>query len=180
VVFPGEDWKDPQRRCTLAGAEGERPVIKGSDVLQRDWTRLEVERPIYYQPRNTYTQMVFVEEQPLRQIGLQGSPKRAAGTNGFQYQKQWAGKGLDDLAPGSFFYDEAQQRLYVWLADGSDPAQHTIEAAVRSDGVLLKGTWTLRNLDVRTTSGPMSRRWRSAGISPSWRTAASLTTSSWG
>ncbi|NPV48336.1 MAG: hypothetical protein HPY69_15465 [Armatimonadetes bacterium] len=149
VVFPGEDWKDPQRRCTLAGAEGERPVIKGSDVLPTDWTRLEGERPIYYQPRNTYTQMVFVDEQPLRQIGLQGSPKRAAGTNGFQYQRQWSGKGLDDMAPGSFFYDEAQQRLYVWLADGGDPAQHTIEAAVRSDGVLLKGTWTLRNLDVR-------------------------------
>lgn len=93
--------------------------------------------------------MVFVDEQPLRQIGLQGSPRRSGGTNGFQYQKQWTGKGPSDMTPGSFFYDEPQQWLYVWLTDGGDPAQHTVEAVVRSDRVLLRGTWTLRNVEVR-------------------------------
>jgi hypothetical protein len=149
VVYPGEDWRSPDLRCTLAAAPGTRPVVKGSDLLPAAWTRLEGDRPIYSQPRDLYTQMAFVDEPPLRQVGLQGSPKRAAGTNGFQYQKQWNGKGLADLVAGSFYYDEAQKRLYVWLTDGSDPAQHTLEAAVRADGILLKGTWTLRGLDVR-------------------------------
>ncbi|MBI2301492.1 MAG: right-handed parallel beta-helix repeat-containing protein [Armatimonadetes bacterium] len=149
VVYPGEDWNDPARRITLAAVPGSHPVVKGSEVLQKGWERLAGERPIYSQARTVYTQLLFVDDQPLQQIGLQGSPKRAAGTNGFQWQKQWDGKGLADMRAGSFLYDDAAKRLYVWLADGGDPARHTFEAAVRAQGIELRGTWTVRGFDIR-------------------------------
>ncbi len=156
-VWPGEDWKNPEVRMTLAAAPGARPVIKGSEVVPGPWQRAEVKlsappaapAAIYACAWEPYSQMVFVDEAPLKQIGLQGSPARAAGKNGFQYQKQWDGKTVEDMRPGSFFTDAQAKRLYVWLADGGDPAKHVVEASVRSDGFILHGTWTVRGLDVR-------------------------------
>jgi hypothetical protein len=147
--WPGEDWKDPDRRMTLAAEPGARPVVKGSDVLAAKWERAPGAKPIFFQPREAYTQMVFADEAPVRQIGLQGNPVRAKTRKDFVWQRQWDGKGLGDMAPGGFFYDADARRLYVWLADGSDPGKHVIEAAVRPVGVAVKGTWTVRGLDVR-------------------------------
>jgi len=157
VAWEGEDWNDPARRMTLAAAPGARPVIKGSDVVPGPWERAAVTlkvppatpAAIYACAWEPYSQMVFVDEAPLQQIGLQGSPARAKGTNGFQYKHQWEGKTVEDLRPGSFFYDAEGKRLYVWLADGSDPGDHVVEASVREDGISVRGTWTLRGLDVR-------------------------------
>lgn len=149
VEWPGEDWNDPERRITLAAAPGARPVIKGSDIVAGPWQRLPGERPIYFTPREPYTEMVFVDEQPLRQIGLQGNPERYRVRKDFVFKRQWVGRGLDDMAPGTFFYDDEAKRLYVWLADGSDPSRHVVEAAVKNIGLALKGTWTLRGFDVR-------------------------------
>ena len=149
AIYTGPDWHDATKRCTLAAAPGEKVTIKGSDVLPTTWVRMPGLRPIYVQPRSLYTQMLFVDEGPLRQIGLQGNPKRAVGTNGFQFKKQWDGKGLADMRAGTFFYDDEAKRLCVWLSDGGNPANHTLEAAVRTDGISLQGTWTLRGIDVR-------------------------------
>ena len=157
VVWQGDDWKNPQARATLAAAPGARPIITGSDVVSAAWTKAEVKlnapgetaEAIYWCPWEHYSQMVFVDEQPLQQIGLQGSPARAKSTNGFQFKKQWEGKSVADMRPGSFFMDGEAKRLYVWLADGSDPARHVIEASVRATGFSAHGTWTLRGLDIR-------------------------------
>jgi parallel beta-helix repeat protein len=157
VVCPLEDWKDPQVRCTLAAMPNAHPVIEGADPVPGPWERAEVKLStppatppaIYACAWETYSMMVFVDGQPLKQVGLQGSPARAKGTNGFQWQKQWDGKSVEDLRPGSFYYDEAAKRLCVWLADGSDPKPHTVEASVRDEGILLRGTWTLRGLTVQ-------------------------------
>jgi len=156
AVFPGEDWKDPTVRSTLAAAPGAEPVITGSEPVDGPWTRADVPLAspqaatpaIYWRPFDTYTMMVFVDGQPLKQIGLQGNVARAASNNGFQYQRQWDGKTVADMRPGSFLCDGDAKRLYVWLADGSDPAAHKVEASVRDRGVLLNGTWTLRGLTV--------------------------------
>jgi len=149
VRFPGEDWGDPSTRITLSAFPGHRPVISGSDPVTGNWERLPGEKPIYAGPRDTYTQMVFVDEERIRQIGLQGSPKRAESTNGFQFKKQWDGKGIEDMVPGSFFYDADAKRLHLWLADGSDPSERRVEASVRGRGVSLGGTWTLSGFDIR-------------------------------
>ena len=157
VVWEGKDWNDPAQRITLTAAAGARPVIEGADPVRGPWERLEVklsrasETPaaVFSCAWSLYATMVFVDSQPLQQIGLQGSPARAGSTNGFQYQKQWDGKSAADLRPGSFFYDAAAKRLLVWLADGSDPQTHAVEAAVRDQGIALAGTWTLRGFEVR-------------------------------
>ncbi len=157
VVWEGEDWKNPDVRITLTAAPGARPVIKGSDVVPGPWEPAEVklsappekDPAIYSCPWEPYSMMVFVDEMPLKQIGLQGNPARAEATNGFQYKKQWDGKSVEDLRPGSFYCDGNAKRLYVWLADGADPEDHVIEASVRDQGIALRGTWTVRGLDVR-------------------------------
>jgi parallel beta-helix repeat protein len=41
------------------------------------------------------------------------------------------GSGRTSMVPGSFYYDAAASALYVWLADGSNPNLHVIEASVR-------------------------------------------------
>ncbi len=149
VAYAGKDWDDPSRRITLSAAPGSRPVIKGSDIVTSKWTRLPGDRPIYATPRDVYTQMVFVDEARLRQIGVQGNPQRAEKAGLFSFKKKYDGKDLADLVAGSFFYDAPGKRLCVWLADGGDPSKHVVEAAVRTLGVSLLGTWTLRGFDVR-------------------------------
>jgi parallel beta-helix repeat protein len=93
--------------------------------------------------------MVFVDEARLRQVGVQGNPQRAEKAGLFSFKKKYDGKDLADLVAGSFFYDTPGKRLCVWLADGGDPSKHVVEAAVRTIGVRLDGTWTLRGFDVR-------------------------------
>lgn len=157
VVWTGKDWDDPQQRIVLAAAEGARPVIEGADLVPGPWERAAVtltappDTPaaIFTGAWEPYASLVFVDGQRLRQIGLQGCPARAQSKNGFQYEKQWDGKTVADLQPGSFFYDLEAKRLYLWLADGSDPATHRVEAAVRDQGLTLRGTWTVRGLEVR-------------------------------
>ncbi|MGQ9730341.1 MAG: right-handed parallel beta-helix repeat-containing protein [Candidatus Zipacnadales bacterium] len=157
VVWEGEDWNNPRQRITLAAAPDAHPVIEGADVVRGPWKRANLtlkrvsETPpaIYACPWDRRAQMLFVDGEPLNQIGLQGNPKRAESTNGFQFQKQWDGKDIEDMRPGSFYYDDTAKQLYVWLADGSSPQGHTIEAAVREVGIMARGTWTIRGLEVR-------------------------------
>jgi len=158
VVWEGEDWNDPQQRIVLAATGGTRPVIEGADPVPGPWERTTVElseaagatpAAVFACAWGPYASMVFVDGQRLRQIGLQGCPARAQSKNGFQYEKQWDGKTVADLRPGAFFHDAEAKRLYLWLADGSDPAAHTVEAAVRDQGLNLRGTWTVRGFEIR-------------------------------
>jgi len=164
VEWPGEDWNDPEQRITLAAAPGARPVIKGSDPVPGPWQRLAGDRPIYFTERDVYTEMVFVDEEPLRQVGLQGNPQRYKVRKDFVFKRQWVGHGLEDMAPGTFFYDDQAHRLYVWLADGSDPSGHMVEAAVRNVGLLLRGTWTVRGLEVRHFADGLWPREQAVGV----------------
>ncbi|MBI3923536.1 MAG: right-handed parallel beta-helix repeat-containing protein [Armatimonadetes bacterium] len=150
VEWGKDDWKDPAKRITLSAFPKHRPVIKGSEVVPGPWERLPGDNPVYATPRDTYTQMVFVDEERLQQIGWQGHPERKPETRGcFVWQKQWNGKGLSDMTPGCFFYDAGKKRLCVWLKDGSNPGKHVIEASVRPTGLILRGTWTVSGFDVR-------------------------------
>jgi hypothetical protein len=67
-------------------------MLKGSDVLQATWERLPGEKPVYSCAREAYTQMVFVDEEPLRQIGLQGNVERSRKTGGFKWQRRGTAK----------------------------------------------------------------------------------------
>lgn len=149
VAWPGEPWEDPDQRIVLTAAEGERPVVLGSDTVPGPWQRVEGDAPAYSAPWEPYAQVVYIDGERLDQIGLQGNPKRAESTNGFQWKRDRDGEGLADLRPGSFYHDTEAGKLHVWLAEGGSPADHTVEVPVREGGISLRGTWTLRGLDVK-------------------------------
>lgn len=166
VTWEKEDWKDPERRTTLAAFPKHRPIIKGSDVLEAKWAKLPGDKPIYATPRDVYTQMVFVDEKPLQQIGWQGHPDRKPDKRGcFVWKKQWNGKGIEDLRSGSFFYDKEGKRLCVWLGDGSDPSKHVVEVAVRPTALTLTGTWTLSGFEVRHVMDGLWPKEQAVGVS---------------
>ena len=50
------------------------------------------------------------------------------------------GSGISDMYPGTYYGDIADSRLYVWLADGSDPNSHVIEYANRARAFYQPGT----------------------------------------
>ncbi|HET8609204.1 MAG TPA: right-handed parallel beta-helix repeat-containing protein [Burkholderiales bacterium] len=107
---------------------GEIPVIKGSDVVT-GWTRYS--SAIWEKTGWPYnSQQVFVDfdarsEGPLQQIGM---PSRYYGSS--EYPNP-VGSGLSSMSAGTFYYDPVTSTLYVWLADGSDPNNHVMEASVR-------------------------------------------------
>jgi hypothetical protein len=131
------------RPITLKAWPGHRPVVKGSEVVKGPWKPGE-KRGIYTTAFEPYTQMVFVDERPLQQIG-QFERIGPDALNKIKFE----GKGPEDLRPGTFFYDKNQKRLYIWLVDSDDPAGHQIEAAVRYDGVKAKSHTYVGGLDVR-------------------------------
>ncbi|HJN14036.1 MAG TPA: hypothetical protein QGH10_01020, partial [Armatimonadota bacterium] len=112
-------------------------MVKGSEVAT-GWEQTAGD--IHAADWETPADIVFADGDPLTQIGLQGNPKRAASTNGFQWKRDRDGNGIADMRPGSFHYNADAKRLHVWLADGSDPADHLIEVGVRGKAVQLSGT----------------------------------------
>jgi len=117
---------------TVKNYNGEQVFIKGSDIVT-GW--LHHEGAIWKKTGwKANSQQVFVDfndanpsagPKPLQQNGM---PSRFYGQ--WEYNNP-VGSGLVDMTPGSFWYDAATQTLYVWLADGSNPNDHLIEASVR-------------------------------------------------
>ena len=118
----------------FAGWPGDEVIIKGSDVVtgwkphkEKIWVTDSCPEPKLYT-------LLFCDGKRLQLIGDGGgslveSIKGWGGT-----AEVWEGKKgakLEDLEAGSYFYDRATKKLYVWLADGSDPSKHLMEASVR-------------------------------------------------
>ena len=113
---------------TVSGYAGEVPIIKGSDIVT-GWTQYSA--TIWKKTAWPYnSQQVFADfdaspRKSLQQIGM---PSQYYTT--WEYNKP-VGTGLADMTAGTFFYDPSTLTLYVWLADGSDPNKHVMEASVR-------------------------------------------------
>ena len=114
---------------TIAGYKDELPVLKGSDIVT-GWERHS--EGIWKKTGwSINSQQVFVdfdERKPLPSLQQIGMPSRFY--KAFEYPKP-VGKGIEDLGPGSFYYDPAASTLYIRLADGSDPNRHQIEVSTR-------------------------------------------------
>lgn len=166
LVKPGiyrENFELPKTTAeapiTVAGTDPKnRPSVRGSDVVKGPWTKTPVKLnapgpqapAIYSCPFDPYTQMVFVDDEPLQQIGVwEYIGPKDQGTPGWEWIVKFEGKNEADMRPGTFYYDREGKKLHVWLADGSDPSKHRVEAAVRFIGVTLNDHCTARNLDVR-------------------------------
>ena len=144
----------PDRPITFAAAPGERVVVKGSERIKGRWTALHEEKgrkepypnafanvwriplgdEFYTDPRfeasyrdksKRWVSQVFVSESlALQMIG----PDRIY-HNESHLRLPVVGRGLDDIFPGSFYFDPTDQMLYVSLS--GSPSWYSIEVGVR-------------------------------------------------
>jgi hypothetical protein len=127
VSFP-RGGAGPDQRIRVAAASGADVAVKGSDVVT-GWGRA---RGALWKKTGwkVNSQQVFVDGEPLRQIGAT-SPFNDASWGGKPILPP-TGRGLADVSTGSFFYDRAAETLYVRLRDDGDPNTHLVEASVRA------------------------------------------------
>ena len=116
----------PERVTVFRAATGESPVVSGADVVTEwesaggkvwaaPWPHRFVDAAIplgwpeqaWKFPMNR-KEAVFVDGCPLRPVATR-----------------------EAMSPGSFFVDEQNGKLLVWLLDGGSPKEHTVEASVR-------------------------------------------------
>jgi parallel beta-helix repeat protein len=135
--------KSYQEMVTLAAAPGQKPVIKGSQPIA-GW-KLHKDAIWYTEnaPKTKALPILFCDDKRLDLIGDYGGEmtrmiKGMAGS-----AEVWEGrKGekLEELVANSYFFDKDSNRLYVWLADSSDPNRHLMEMTVRS-GISVGGSY---------------------------------------
>jgi len=116
---------EPGRRISFFAWPGEDVVIKGSDVVD-GWAHFR-DHVWVKSGWGHNSQQVFVDGKILQQISGEM-------VDYLVEADRWQGRmgvGLQDMAPGSFYYDSDEQNLYVWLEDGGDPNRHLVEASVR-------------------------------------------------
>jgi parallel beta-helix repeat protein len=118
---------DAEHPITIRAMEGANVQIKGSDIVS-GWA---VHSGYIWKRAgwNINTQQVFVDGFALQQIGT-NCPFNSISYDG-KPLLPFIGTGLSDMIPGSFFYDQAAQILYIWLSDDSSPGLHQTEASVR-------------------------------------------------
>ena len=139
LVLPRKDWnweninrpafkasgKSYAEMTSILAFPGDEVVIKGSDVVT-DWKPCKDK--IYVRENWTFnTQLVACDNKLLEQI-RPTMPKMLMDCLDKDVKKD---RGLADMTAGSFFYDQKEKKLYVWLPEGDDPAKHTLEAGVR-------------------------------------------------
>ena len=135
----GDIWREtlepqrggaPGRPVTFtAYGSGPAPIITGSDIV-KGWSSSNAS---IYRARCSKPNNVYVDGGPG--WGL----TRACCMAGESCERS----GLCAIGPmtaGSWYWNPATSDLYVWLDDGSNPASHTVEAAVRIYGMNVTGT----------------------------------------
>ncbi|MDB5107266.1 MAG: hypothetical protein JWM69_207 [Candidatus Binatus sp.] len=130
----GEIWREtlepknggaPNRPVTFtAYGAGPQPIISGSDLIT-GWTRVG-EGPIY-RARSDRPGNLYVDGGPG--WGLAQACCRERGSC-----ERSAACAIAPMRAGSWYFDSRGSALYLWLSDGSNPAAHKVEAAVREYG----------------------------------------------
>jgi parallel beta-helix repeat protein len=150
LQLPARDWGRGQ--TVVRGERAGAVLLKGSDVVE-GWERAG-EGVFVKRGWRANSQQVFVDGEPLRQIGgsiLGGYPDRADHPMRSLHASQggiWPGRvpgGRAQLVEDSFFYDASEQNLYVKLRAGS-PEGRLVEASVRPHLVFGE---KLRNVSLR-------------------------------
>ncbi len=144
----------PGKPIVFAPAPGHRVVIKGSEIVKGQWSRLTpADVPVEPFPfafrrgwktklgdeyftdarfpggyddksRRWVSQVFLDDEQPLQMIGLDGVYKADEFVRMVTF-----GHGLADMVAQSFYYDAPTQTLYLNI--GGDPEWFSIEVGVR-------------------------------------------------
>jgi hypothetical protein len=150
LQLPERNWG--QAQTVIRGERAGAVLIKGSDRVE-GWESAG-EGVFVKRGWRSNSQQVFVDGEPLRQIGgtiLNGYPERADHPMKALHASQggiWPGRvagGRAQLVDNSFFYDAAEQNLYVKLRQPSLEGR-TVEASVRPFLIFGKG---LRRIALR-------------------------------
>jgi parallel beta-helix repeat protein len=140
---PVPSGKSYQQMTSVAAFPGDEVIVKGSDVIT-GWKHHKDQ--IWYTenaPKPTALPILFCDDKRLNIIGDWGGRmsemiKGMAGS--VEVWKGRKGQKLEELEANSYFYDISTNRLYVWLADGTDPNKHQIELTMRS-GLSIDGSY---------------------------------------
>ncbi|MBN1556299.1 MAG: right-handed parallel beta-helix repeat-containing protein [Phycisphaerae bacterium] len=147
------------KMLNVRGYPGEKAIIKGSELLT-GWSRTksEPDRPIWevsWPPRSQaamagwspdpkapyeklcnastgkYPSMIACDDDPL--LPMFTTPAIEAMKPPKTYCQYFVGHGRGQKAmkPGTCYYDEARNKVLVWLKGDGDPNKHRMEAAVR-------------------------------------------------
>lgn len=175
ITVSGEEG----RPITFAAAPNARVVIKGSEVVKGQWTRLSTEAAVrepfpnafqdvwkielgdefftdpdfphsYQDKSRRWISQVYLEDyRPLQLIG-----DDRIYSNEPYHRLRTVGRGLADLIMDSFFFDPSAQSLYIKIA--GEPAWYSIEVGVR--GWVLTATKVhdvvIRGLEMRQNRQP--------------------------
>ncbi len=131
----------PGAPIVYEAVEGEQVVITGADPLS-GWRRLDGPRPIYWIPWPHKFIINTIGGKPIYHHPYDDRHRRSGRAEQLIVDgKVWDWPqivlSLDEMKPGTFFPDVDAGRLYIWLPDGSNPANHSIEGCTRG---LLFGT----------------------------------------
>jgi parallel beta-helix repeat protein len=179
----------PGRPITFAAAPGERVVLKGSEIVRGPWSRLSAQDvpkepfPFAFQrvwkvrlgdefftdPRFSgayddrakrwVSQVFWEDDHPLQMIGPDAIYKPDEFTRMVNI-----GRGLADMIPQSFWFEPADQTLYVNIS--GDPAWYTIEVGVRGFALTVTSAHdvVIRGLEMRHNRQP-GGQWPLASVS---------------
>lgn len=184
---------EPGNPITLAAAPGARVVVKGSELVRGKWTKLADEpdrkepyprafagvwkiqlgEECFTDPRfqrryrdksRRWVSQVFINDTtPLQQIGPDPIYR-----NEEYLQLATVGRGLEDIIPNSFFFDPADQTLYIKIA--GKPAWLRIEVGVRGFALTARDVHdvVVRGIELRHNRQP-SAQWPLVSIHRSQR-----------
>jgi len=155
LIFPDMSWTGAPTSVLPVSKDAE-VLIKGSDVVS-GWERVEAGLFVK-RPWTVNSQQVFVEGEPLRQIGgtiLNGFPDKPGHPMKKLHEGQggiWPGRvpgGVREMTENSFYYDAEAQSLYVKIAPTGTLEGRTVEVSVRPYLVLGKGVKALHLTNLR-------------------------------
>jgi parallel beta-helix repeat protein len=169
----------PERPVTFAAAPGCRVVIKGSEIVRGTWSKVQGDatvrepypnaftgvwkiplgdeffadpdfQPSYADRAKRWVSQVFIDdEQSLQRIGPD-----PIYTNEPYAKLACVGRDLSDIIDGSFYFDAAEQTLYI--KHMGDPSWFNIEVGVRGFGLTASKIHdvVIRGLEVRHNRQP--------------------------
>lgn len=159
IITTSGTAKDP---IIFEAAPGERPVIKGSDILQ-GWQKDEgavwkVKLPPLPPHGEDGKDPAFWNTNDVRQIFTKDGTMLDA-------QRLRRVKERKAMEAGTFFCDTNAPLLFVWLSDSESPNEHPPEVAVRGAWLYLYGSnVTIRGLQMRHASTTALANWPACGL----------------
>lgn len=113
--------------------------LDAADPLTGTWTQDGTSNRWYLSNFTAMTSGVWVDwsgsndRASLQQIGTYN--------DGFADERAIIGSGVSSMTPGTYCGDLTDSRLYVYLADGSNPNLHTLEYASRGNAIYQPGAY---------------------------------------